>query len=79
MIFCDFFQFLPTFLLLEVTFFIGNTWEGVQMKAKGEGFHLSPNFQKSEPSSGSKLQKVNKCKQTAYRENGWDFENFFFA
>ena len=70
MIFCDFFQFLPTFLLLEVTFFIETTWEGVQMKAKGESFHLSPNLQKSEPSSGSKLQKVNKCKQIAYRKNG---------
>ena len=67
------------FLLLEVVLIMGPPWVGFQMKAKGESFHLSPSLQNSEPSLGSKLQKVNKCKQIAYSKNGWDFWRFFFS
>ena len=56
---------------------MGPPWEGFQMKAKGESFHLSPSLRKLKPSLGSKLQKVNKCKQIVSCHNGRDFEKNF--
>ena len=42
------------------------SWKGVQMKAKGQSFNLSPIFLESERSQGVKQQFVNNCKQIAY-------------
>ena len=72
-------QIFVRFLLLEVVLIMGPPWEGFQMKAKGESFHLSSSLKNSEPSLGSKLQKVNKCKQIACSKNGWDFRRNFFS